>query len=37
MNEAQFCGWIKNSFPEDHIFKIPDPSSGNFAMTVKRV
>lgn len=36
MNEAQFCGWIKNSFPEDHIFKIPDTSSGNFAMTVKR-
>ena len=35
MNEAQFCGIIKNSFPKDWIFKIPDPS-GDFAMTVKR-
>lgn len=35
MNEAQFCGLIKASFPKDWIFKIPDPS-GAYAMTVKR-
>ena len=35
MNEAEFCTIIKNSFPEDYIYKIPDPS-GAFSMTVKR-
>lgn len=36
MNEAQFCTVIKNSFPEDCIYKIPDPSS-LYSQTVKRI
>lgn len=35
MNESEFCTIIKNSFPKDFIYKIPDPT-GQFSMTIKR-